>query len=47
LVTDLADNSSVLTILDAGDLQGAAAATIHLPNRVPLGFHGNWIPDEF
>lgn len=47
LVTDLADNSSVLTILDAQNLQGAPAATLHLPNRVPLGFHGNWIPDEF
>jgi carotenoid cleavage dioxygenase-like enzyme len=20
-------------------------ATIHIPHRVPIGFHGNWIPD--
>jgi hypothetical protein len=21
-------------------------ATIHIPHRVPIGFHSNWIPDS-
>jgi carotenoid cleavage dioxygenase len=33
---------SDLTLLDAGTLDTVAA--IHLPNRVPNGFHGNWVP---
>jgi carotenoid cleavage dioxygenase len=42
---DLRDDSSSLVVLDAGNLEGEAAATVHLPARVPLGFHANWIPD--
>jgi carotenoid cleavage dioxygenase len=45
-VYDLRENSSTLTILNAGDVEGEPAATIHLPAPVPLGFHGNWIPDQ-
>ena len=33
---------SDLIMLDAGTLDTVAA--IHLPNRVPNGFHGNWVP---
>jgi carotenoid cleavage dioxygenase len=44
-VYDLRDDSSTLVVLDAGNLEGEAVATIHLPARVPLGFHGNWIAD--
>jgi carotenoid cleavage dioxygenase len=44
-VYDLRDDSSALVVLNAGDLGGEPAATIHLPARVPLGFHGNWIAD--
>lgn len=31
-----------LVLLDAGTLE--TLATVHLPQRVPLGFHGNWSP---
>ncbi len=31
-----------LELLDAGTLE--TAATVHLPTRVPAGFHGNWVP---
>ncbi len=31
-----------LLVLDAGTLE--TVATVHLPQRVPLGFHGNWCP---
>ncbi len=45
LVYDAATDRSDLVILDAQDFAGAPAATVHLPQRVPFGFHGNWIPD--
>ena len=32
-------------ILAAQDFTGEPVARIHLPGRVPLGFHGSWIPD--
>ncbi|WP_158880673.1 carotenoid oxygenase family protein [Amycolatopsis anabasis] len=41
-VFDAATRRSDLTLLDAGTLETVAA--IHLPNRVPHGFHGNWAP---
>ncbi|OIJ93983.1 carotenoid oxygenase family protein [Streptomyces monashensis] len=31
-------------ILAAQDVTGEPVARIHLPGRVPLGFHGSWIP---
>jgi carotenoid cleavage dioxygenase-like enzyme len=39
-------NASDLVILAGQDFMGAPVATVHLPARVPLGFHGNWIPDH-
>jgi carotenoid cleavage dioxygenase len=44
LVYDRATDRSDLVILDAHDFAGAPVATVHLPARVPYGFHGNWIP---
>lgn len=29
---------------DASDFTAPPAATVHLPRRVPVGFHGSWIP---
>jgi len=42
-VYDAATDSSDLVILDASKVSGVPAARIHLPRRVPFGFHGSWI----
>jgi carotenoid cleavage dioxygenase len=44
LVYDPADDRSDLVLLDAAGLD--TIASIHLPTRVPNGFHGNWVPDS-
>jgi carotenoid cleavage dioxygenase-like enzyme len=41
-VYDAATDGSELVVLDAQDLAAGPVATIELPQRVPLGFHGNW-----
>ncbi len=41
-VYDTETDRSDLTILDAGTLE--TVAEVHLPTRVPNGFHGNWAP---
>ncbi|GLY02461.1 carotenoid oxygenase family protein [Actinoplanes sp. NBRC 101535] len=35
-----------LVVLDAADLDAGPVATVHLPSRVPFGFHGNWVDDR-
>ncbi len=35
-----------LCILDANDLSAPEVARITLPHHVPVGFHGNWVPDS-
>ncbi|GAB2713182.1 carotenoid oxygenase family protein [Kitasatospora kifunensis] len=37
--------ASRLLVHDATDLAAEPVATVHLPRRVPAGFHGSWIPD--
>jgi carotenoid cleavage dioxygenase len=32
-------------ILDAADFSRPPIAQVQLPNRVPYGFHGNWVAD--
>lgn len=44
-VCDLGEERSDVVIVNAQDVGGEPQAVIHLPGRVPLGFHGNWIPD--
>jgi carotenoid cleavage oxygenase len=43
-VYDATTDGSDVVILNAQDFTGDPVATIHLPQRVPFGFHGNWIP---
>jgi len=45
-VYDAPSDKSDLVILHAQDFTGSPVATIHLPQRVPFGFHGNWVADE-
>ena len=41
-VYDPHENRSRLTILDAASLD--TVGEVHLPTRIPHGFHGNWLP---
>lgn len=41
-VYDRTNDRSDLVLLDAATLEDVA--TVHLPVRVPQGFHGNWVP---
>jgi carotenoid cleavage dioxygenase len=43
-VYDKALDSSSFVILDAMDTKAAPVARVPLPQRVPHGFHGSWIP---
>jgi carotenoid cleavage dioxygenase-like enzyme len=43
--TDLPNDSAELHVIAADDFAAPAAATIALPQRVPTGFHGNWVRD--
>ncbi|MYS42633.1 9-cis-epoxycarotenoid dioxygenase [Streptomyces sp. SID5998] len=45
-VHDAATDRSDLVVLDADDLAADPVAVIHLPARVPFGFHGNWLADR-
>ncbi|MFC4944165.1 carotenoid oxygenase family protein [Pseudonocardia sp. GCM10023141] len=45
VVHDATTDRGELVVLDAGDLAAAPIARVHLPRRVPFGFHGNWISD--
>lgn len=44
-VLDGASQRSNLVLLDAETLD--EVATVHLPGRVPNGFHGNWLPTTY
>jgi carotenoid cleavage dioxygenase len=41
-VYDSTTDRSELAVLDAQTMENVAS--IHLPHRVPAGFHGNWVP---
>jgi carotenoid cleavage dioxygenase len=43
-VYDGRTNGSKFVILDAQDFAKPPIAEVALPQRVPFGFHGNWVP---
>ena len=43
-VVDTNAGLSELVILDAANFTAPAVATVHIPQRIPQGFHGNFIP---
>ena len=45
LVVDMNDETTDIVILNADDFTGSPQAVVHLPHRVPPGFHGNWVAD--
>jgi len=46
VVFDATRGASDLVILDATSFAGPPVATVHLPARVPFGFHGSWVPTD-
>lgn len=45
-VHDGTDDSAEFVVLDAQDFDRGYVARVKLPQRVPFGFHGNWVPDK-
>jgi 8'-apo-carotenoid 13,14-cleaving dioxygenase len=45
-VYDATTDRSELVVLDASDLAARPVAQVHLPRRIPHGFHGSWVPDS-
>jgi carotenoid cleavage dioxygenase len=45
-VHDGNDNSAEFVVIDAQDFSRGYVARVKLPQRVPFGFHGNWVPDR-
>ncbi|MEQ8841750.1 MAG: carotenoid oxygenase family protein [Acidimicrobiales bacterium] len=43
-VHDATTDTADVVILNAQDFTGEPQAIVHLPQRVPYGFHGNWVP---
>ncbi len=43
LVIDMNNETTELQILKANDFTGDPQAVIHVPHRIPPGFHGNWV----
>jgi carotenoid cleavage dioxygenase-like enzyme len=41
-----ATQTSDVVILDARDIESGALATVHLPRRIPAGFHGAWVSQD-
>lgn len=46
MVYRAATNSSELAILDSADVAAGPVTRIHVPHRVPFGFHGAFVPAE-
>ncbi len=46
IVHDLNTDGAELVVLDAQDFGRGYVAQVTLPQRVPIGFHGNWVSDR-
>ncbi|MFN3258729.1 MAG: carotenoid oxygenase family protein [Ilumatobacter sp.] len=44
-VHDETTDTSHLTVLDASSIESDPVAQVHLPRRIPAGFHGSWVAD--
>lgn len=44
-VIDAANETTDLVILDASNIAAPPVASVHIPHRIPPGFHGNWLAD--
>jgi len=44
VVYDQSTDLSEVAVLPAEDIAAGPVATVGLPQRVPFGFHGNWVP---
>lgn len=44
--TKLADRSSYFVILPSDDVSKGPVATVRIPQRVPMGLHGAWVPSS-
>ncbi len=45
-VHDESTSKSELVVLDATNIKGGPVAQVPLPQRVPYGFHGTWVPSR-
>ncbi len=45
-VYEASADRSEFVVLDANDVAAPPVARVALPQRVPHGFHGNWIDDS-
>ncbi len=45
VIIDTRTDTTDLVILDARTFEAQPVAVVHLPHRVPPGFHGKWFPD--
>jgi carotenoid cleavage dioxygenase len=45
-VHDLGAGSAEFVVLDAADFDRGYVAQVPLPQRIPYGFHGNWVSDR-
>ena len=46
VATDRTDLISRLLVIPAADPAAGPVATVHLPQRVPAGLHGAWLPTQ-
>lgn len=46
LVHDIPNDTAELVVIDAQDFGRGYVAQVMLPQRIPYGFHGNWVTDR-